>query len=148
MTVTVTGSFELQNGDAPLFYRVEFLLSQFDTDDAVIIPSLTVANVSDAGTFTVNLWPNDMGPRSTNYSVSLVGYKSRFYNEEVSRVNLGRIYVLDIPGQTLDELINGGASDPMPYGSALIYVYDNAGVYELRCKFSNGVDKLITNSVA
>lgn len=146
MTQTITGTIELPSGGFPAFGKVEFTLSSFDLDpDAVIVPRTVSAEISSInGTFSVNLWPNDVGSRGTFYRVSVIEYQGFPYTKEASRIAIGNIQVLDTPGQVLQELLDGFTFE-VPVAAAVLFVYDNAGVDELRVRFSNGVEKTLAN---
>lgn len=148
-TQEITGAFSLPDDTQPQFSRVEFILGQYDIGGDVVVPATITAAVANDGTFTVDLWPNDEGPRNTTYKVFHVNYSSLTYQREVSRTYLGNIRVVtsETP-QTLQGLLDAGTYDPIPQGSCLLFLHDDGLDQSLRVTFANGVTKTIADWVA
>lgn len=148
-TQEVTGAFSFPDDTQPAFARVEFILGQYDIGGDVVIPATITAVVDTDGTFTVDLWPNDEGPRDTSYKVFFVNYASSTYQRELSRTYLGSIRVVTSESpQTLQGLLDAGTYDPIPQGSCLLFLHDDGLDQSLRVTFANGVTKTIADWVA
>lgn len=120
---TITGTIEYAGGAIPAYSRAEFYLTGIHIDDVVISTGAVVAPMSVSGEITVDLYPNSEGYGNTRYHVDMASYEDANFAREVGRVRLGQIYVQDIDGQTLQDLLavySGPAEDIGPAQQAAI----------------------------
>lgn len=102
---TITGVVDYANGDIPANSRLEFVLNGIHIDATVAASSAVYANIGAGGNISVQLYPNDVGYGANRYNVTLVVYSDASYTKEIRRVGLGRIFVEDTAGQTLQQLL-------------------------------------------
>lgn len=86
MPTTLTFSLTTPTGAPLRGGKLTFLLSGFDLDSGIIMPSVVEALVDLNGTGTVELWPNHAGLRGTTYKVTI-------YPEGRSAIEAGSITV-------------------------------------------------------
>jgi len=116
MTIrTITGTVEYADGAIPQNSRLEFYLNGVHIDAVTIAHSPVYTPLDETGDITVRLYPNDTGYGADRYNVDLVTYSDSNYIKERRRVNLGKIYVEDIDGQILQDLLAlfSGPSEPL-----------------------------------
>jgi hypothetical protein len=92
-TVNITGTFNLPDATWTDYAQAEFLVSGYDTDTEVVVPSVIKSNLSSTGALDVDLWANDDGLRGTVYRVHVNIYTNNSYATLVKSVDFGNIQV-------------------------------------------------------
>lgn len=105
-TTLVTGTVRLPTGQIPTSGYVEFVMSGWDTDGALIVPHAVRAEIVD-GAISVSLWPNARGWRSAWYDVRAVVPAPALGAPSggATGVRLGRITVPEAEAADLAELL-------------------------------------------
>ena len=103
-TATITGSIPLPDTTAPeTGAYVEFTLTSYDTELAVVLPKMVRAQIATDGTFSAVLWPNGVGIRSTQYNVTV--------REPTKRYDLGNISIPSTGAHNLHSLLGVSPSN-------------------------------------
>ena len=150
-TVTLTGTVFSPDGDALPNGKITFTLDQVVRFESVIVPSQVSANLDSNGEFMVDIWPNDLSPDFSRYSVTVDYFEDSARVRKIASFRLGRAYILDASGQTLVDVLQGSGFDPdenPPEGTCVLFLFDNGGVDELRVRFANGTIKTIVDDVS
>ena len=150
-TVTLTGVVFAPDGSFPPNGKITFTLDRVIKFGSVIIPEQVSANLDGSGEFTVDIWPNELSPDFSRYSVTVDYFEESARVRKVLSFGLGRAYILDAPGQTLLDVLQGSGFDPdenPPEGTCVLFLFDNGGVDELRVRFANGTIKTIADDVS
>lgn len=108
-TATISGTLVLPDDTAlATIDRIEFTLTGFETEDATIVHEPVSADVDGSGDFSIDLWPNELGGRSTQYEVYVVVSMNSGQYER--RISLGNISVPAATTYDLDDLLGVVAS--------------------------------------
>ena len=108
-TATISGTLVLPDDTAlATIDRIEFTLTGFETEDATIVHEPVSADVDGSGDFSIDLWPNELGGRSTQYEVHVVVSMNSGQYER--RISLGNISVPAATTYDLDDLLGVVAS--------------------------------------
>ena len=141
MTIrTITGTVEYADGAIPQNSRLEFYLNGVHIDAVTIAHSPVYTPLDETGDITVQLYPNDTGYGADRYNVDLVTYSDSNYIKERRRVNLGKIYVEDIDGQILQDMLAVFTGPAIPLGVAQQAAQDAIDAAELAASFAGSID--------
>lgn len=100
-TVTITGRMGYQNGQPVTDGTVSATLTGRDRDDdTIILPEKISANVQPDGSFSLSLWPNDLGTTGTRYSLVY-----RPQSPGAADQGFGNVPVFDAGPYTLGDLL-------------------------------------------